>query len=160
MALFELRPFALVEAAPIARWAQSAEDAWQAAGTREPLTAADITRWTLETNYALTLRLDGDPVAYAEIVEDDVEGDAEIQHLLVAPDMRNRGVGREMLAHLCVFAAERLPYPDIWLRARRDHEPALRCARAAGFRAVEALSGPQYVWLKRAVADASLPVSQ
>lgn len=153
MALFELRPFALAEAGQIASWAQRAEDAWQVAGAREPLTAADITRWTLETNYALTLRLDGDPVAYAEIVEDDVEGDAEIQHLLVAPAMRNRGVGRTMLARLCAFAHERLPYPEVWLRTRRDHPPTLRCARAAGFTPVEALSGPQYVWMKRATTE-------
>ncbi len=157
MALFEMRPFTLAEAGQIARWAQRAEDAWQVAGAREPLTAADVTRWTLETNYALTLLLDGDPVAYAEIVEDDVEGDAEIQHLLIAPSMRGRGIGREMLARLCAFAGERLPYPDIWLRARRDHPPAIRCAQAAGFAPVEALSGPQYVWLKRAVADALPP---
>lgn len=152
MTEFVLRPFAVAEAEQIAHWAATPQDLWQAASSREfPLTAKAVTRWTLEANFAWTLRVDGDLAAYAEIVEDDVEGDAEIQHLLVAPDLRGRGVGREILRRLCAFLGEQRPYPEAWVRAGRDNLAAVACAQSAGFEVSEAMSGPHYMWLKRTV---------
>lgn len=155
MTEFALRPFAVAEAEQVAHWAATPQDLRQAASSEEwPLSAKQVTRWTLEANFAWTLRADGDLAAYAEVVEDDVEGDAEIQHLLVAPDLRGQGIGREILKRLCAFLAAERPYPEVWVRAGRDNLAAIACAQGAGFEASEAMSGPHYVWLRRAVGPA------
>ncbi len=147
---FELRPLALPEAETVAAWAQDADDVRFLTGADDfPLTADDVAAWTYECDYALTLRQSGDLAAYAEIVEDVVEQDVEIQHLLVAPDLRSAGVGRAMLERVCAFLAEARPYPEVWLRVSRDNAAAATCAAAAGFEAVAKMSGPRYQWYKK-----------
>ncbi len=148
--VFELRPFAMPEAEIVAGWASDAgEVRFLTDGDDFPLTPGDIAAWTYEADYALTLRRQGDLAAYAEIVEDVVEQDIEIQHLLVAPDLRSVGVGQAMLLRLCVFIAEARPYPEVWLRVSRDNAPAAACAAAAGFETVAQMSGPRYLWMKK-----------
>jgi RimJ/RimL family protein N-acetyltransferase len=147
---YEMRPFAMPEAETIAAWTQAPADARFLTGTDNfPLTAEDVAAWTYEADYALTLRRGGDLAAYAEIVEDVVEQDVEIQHLLVAPDLRSAGVGQAMLTRLCIFLAEVRSYPEVWMRVSRDNLPAAACAAAAGFEAVAQMSGPRYLWFKK-----------
>lgn len=149
---FELRPLALPEAETVAAWAATPEDARFLTGAESfPLNADDVAAWTYECDYALTLRQGGDLAAYAEIVEDIVEQDVEIQHLLVAPDLRSLGVGRAMLERVCAFLAEARPYPEVWLRVSRDNAPAAACAAAAGFEAVAKMSGPRYQWYRKSL---------
>ena len=151
-ARFELRPFAMPEAETIAAWAATAADVrFLTASDSFPLTTDDVAAWTYEADYALTLRRDGDLAAYAEIVEDLVEQDVEIQHLLVAPDLRSLGVGRTMLLRCCAFLSEVRAYPEVWLRVSRDNAPAAACAVAAGFEAVAQMSGPRYLWMKKSL---------
>ena len=133
----------------VASWAATSEDRSDLDGADGPLTADDVALWTLEANWVFTLRRDGDLVAYGEIVEDEVEQDVEIQHLLVAPDMRRAGVGLALVERLCDFLAEGRPFPEVWLRAGRQNEAMLACAHAAGFADVAELSGPRYQWLKK-----------
>ncbi len=150
--IYELRPFAMPEAEIVAAWASDADEVRFLTGTGDfPLTPGDIAAWTYEADYALTLRREGDLAAYAEIVEDVVEQDIEIQHLLVAPDLRSAGVGRAMLLRLCAFIAEIRPYPEVWLRASRGNAPAAACAAAAGFETVAQMSGPRYQWYKKSL---------
>lgn len=149
---FEMRPFAVAEADTIAHWIGSQEDAWRIAGLEEwPVTSQQIVQWTMETNYAFTLRRDGDLAAYGEILEDEVEGDVEIQHLLVAPDMRREGIGHAMVSRLVAFLAASRPYPIVWMRIGRDNQPGRNCARASGFEDDEAMSGPRYLWMKKSL---------
>lgn len=149
---FELRPFIAAEAETIAYWAGSQEDAWRMAGLEEgPVTPSQVVRWALETNFAFTLRRDGDLAAYGEIVEDEVEKDVEIQHLLVAPDMRRQGVGQAMLSRLVAFLAASRPYAVVWMRVGRDNQPAQSCARTVGFEVDSAMSGPRYLWMKKSL---------
>lgn len=150
--VFELRPLAMPEAETIAAWAATAEDVRFLTGDDDfPLTPGDVAAWTYEADYALTLRREGDLAAYAEIVEDIVEQDIEIQHLLVATDLRSAGVGRAMLLRCCAFIAEIRPYPEVWLRVSRGNAPAAACAAAAGFEAVAEMSGPRYQWYKKSL---------
>ncbi len=150
MPSYEMRPLALPEAETVAAWAQDAADVRFLTGADDfPLTAGDVAAWTYECDYALTLRRDGDLAAYAEIVEDVVEQDVEIQHLLVAPDLRSAGVGQAMLSRVCAFLAEAHPYPEVWLRVSRDNASAAACASAAGFEAVAEMSGPHFLWFKK-----------
>ena len=152
MARFELRPFIVAEAETVAHWAGSADDAWRVAGIKEGLLSAEqVAAWPLEANYAFTLRLDGDLAAYGEIVEDEVEGDVEIQHLLVAPDMRRQGVGQALLSRLVAFLAASSAYSEVWVRVGRDNEIALQSARSVGFAEDADLSGPRYAWLKKSL---------
>lgn len=149
---WELRPFAMVEAERVAGWAATPEDVWNVAASEEfPLTADQVAAWTWEADYVFTLRRDGDLVAYGEIVEDVVENDVEIQHLLVAPDMRSVGVGKALLSRLCAFLAAVRPYPEVWLRVGRENLPAAACAQAVGFEAAPGMSGPRYLWLKKSL---------
>ena len=138
------------EAEIIAGWAADADEVRFLTGSDDfPLTPGDVAAWTYEADYALTLRREGDLAAYAEIVEDVVEQDIEIQHLLVAPALRSVGVGQAMLLRCCAFVAALRPYPEVWLRVSRDNAPAAACARAAGFEAVTQMSGPRYLWMKK-----------
>ena len=147
-----MRPFAMPEAELIASWAQTPDEGRFLTGADDfPLMAEDVAAWTYEADYALTLRRDGDLAAYAEIVEDVVEQDVEIQHLIVAPDLRSAGVGRAMLERACAFLSEVRPYPEVWLRVSRDNTPAAACATAAGFEAVAKMSGPRYFWFKKSL---------
>ncbi len=155
MAHHELRPFTVAEAEQVAAWAASVEDCEHLAGSPDPLTADDVALWVMEANAAFTLRRDGDLLAYGEVMEDEVEGDVEIQHLLVAPGARGGGVGRALLSRLCEYLAGSRPYPEVWLRAGRGNAPMLACARAAGFTEVPGMSGPRYLWLKRKLRGTS-----
>ena len=158
MGQFELRPFAVPEAETIAHWAPTAEDVWHLGGLEQTeMTASQVAAWTMETTFAFTLRRDGDLVAYGEVLEDEVEGDVEIQHLLVAPDMRRQGIGAALLSRLAAFVAASRPYPVVWVRVGRDNEPAARCARAVGFEADEAMSGPRFLWLKKPLRPETHP---
>jgi len=158
MAHYELRPFAPAEAEQISHWAATPDDFWRVTGDHDfPLTAAQVNAWNRECNYAFTLRRDGDLVAYGEIVEDEVENDAEIQHVLVAPDVRGAGIGKALVSRLCAFLAAASAYPEVWFRAGRDNEPAFRCAVAVGFVEAPALSGPRYQWLKKPLRGEEAP---
>jgi len=150
MPQFEMRPFHPAEAETIAHWVEDPEDVWRLTGTRDLVVNADkVVSWTWETNYTFTLRSHGDLVAYGEIVEDEVDNDVEIQHLVVAPDLRGRGYGKAMLSRLCAFLAAGRPYNEVWLRVGRDNEPGARCAQSIGFVIDEKMSGPRYGWYKK-----------
>jgi len=150
MPQYEIRPFNTVDAETVAHWASTDEDVWRLTGERDSqLTPDTVLAWRWEMHFCFTLRYDGDLVAYADVLEDDVDNDIEIQHLLVAPDFRSVGVGRAMLARVCAFIAEARPYAEVWMRVGRDNEPGARCATASGFVLDEALSGPRYGWYKR-----------
>lgn len=152
MPTFEMRPFALPESEQIARWAATPDEARAVTASEDfPLTADQVAAWTYEADFAFTLRRDGDLAAYGEIVEDVVEQDVEIQHLLVAPDMRSLGNGRALLSRLCAFLAAARPYPEVWLRVGRDNLAAAACARAVGFEDNPDMSGPRYRWLKKSL---------
>ena len=107
--------------------------------------------WTLEANWSFTLLRDGDLVAYGEIIEDEVEGDVELQHLLVAPAARRAGVGQALVSRLCAFLAASRPYRGVWLRAGRQNGAMQCCARAVGFVDVAEMSGPRFLWLKKSL---------
>ena len=157
MPTFELRPFTLPEAEWVAGWASTPADLREMAATDDfPLSADQVAAWTYEADFVFTLRREGDLVAYGEIVEDAVEGDVEIQHLLVASDMRSVGIGKALLSRLCAFLAATLPYSEVWLRVGRENLPAAACARAVGFEVEEKMCGPRYLWMKKSLIS---PVS-
>ncbi|MGO8674171.1 MAG: GNAT family N-acetyltransferase [Capsulimonadaceae bacterium] len=160
MPRYEIRPFQAAEAETVAYWASDPEDVWRLTGEREgPVTAEVVVSWVWVTNYCFTLRCNGDLVAYAEVLEDDVENDVEIQHLIVAPDSRGAGVGRAMLDRVCAFLSAARPYREVWMRVGRDNEPGALCATAAGFVLQEAQSGQRYAWYRKALTPTTTEIN-
>jgi RimJ/RimL family protein N-acetyltransferase len=156
MARFEMRPFVPAEAETIAHWATTPDDMWRLTGSHEfPLTAAQVVVWNYEASYTFTLRREGDLVAYGEIIEDEVDNDVEIQHLMVAPDMRRQGCGQAMLSRLCAFLAASRSFEEVWARVGRDNNPALHTAEAVGFQEDVQMSGERYRWLKKSLTRLS-----
>ena len=153
MAHYELRPFGPPDAPTVASWAASPEDRQGLGGDPDVLTADDVVLWTLEANWSFTLLHDGNLVAYGEVIEDEVEGDVELQHLLVVPSLRRAGVGRALISRLCAFLSATRPYREVWLRSGRQNGAMQCCARAAGFADVAEMSGPRFLWLKKSLAE-------
>lgn len=91
-------------------------------------------------------------VGYGELWLDDDE--VELARLIVAPDHRGRGVGRQLVAALTARA--RLCYPAIFMRVHPSNAPALRCYAAAGYRPVQPQQAEEwnrgqpvaYIWLR------------
>jgi RimJ/RimL family protein N-acetyltransferase len=170
MPRFEMRPFALSEAERVASWAASPIDVRHVAPENlYPLSAADLASWIVESNFAFTLRCEGDLVAYGDLIEDEVAGDMEVGHLLVAPDMRGQGMGQALLSRLCAFAAASRPHDEIWFRVGHGNAPAAACARAIGFVDDDKVSGPRFQWMRKSllldrqmaqVRQAGTPASQ
>jgi [ribosomal protein S18]-alanine N-acetyltransferase len=79
----------------------------------------------------------------------------ELARIIVAPDLRGKGIGTDFIRSLLTPALA-AGYPDIFLRVRPDNTSAIRAYLRAGFQPVaEALAAewnePQpinYTWLQ------------
>jgi len=79
------------------------------------------------------LLFDGDrPVGYGEVWLDDEEDEVELARVIVDPDLRGRGIGRQLVQALLVPALE-AGYSEVFLRVRPENEPAIRAYRGSGF---------------------------
>jgi ribosomal protein S18 acetylase RimI-like enzyme len=116
-------------------WVRSPEelDAW-ASRTDFPLRRSIFSDWHSDPDVrAYVLVEAGEPRAYGEIWEDAAEGEAELARIIVAPEARGRGVGREF-TRLLAHEARRRGFRQIWLRVVPTNAAALACYRNAGFR--------------------------
>jgi ribosomal protein S18 acetylase RimI-like enzyme len=161
-----LRPFDVADAATVAGWARTAEEASMWCGHAGwPVPADKVAGWSTEDDvrafglYAepvrrsASSRAEGDLIGYGELWVDDDEGEVELARLIIDPRHRGRGAGRELVAELVA----RSESPDIFLRVHPDNTVALRCYTGAGFIRGDAgreaeWNAPQpvaYVWLTR-----------
>jgi len=103
--------------------------------------------------------LEGELCAYGQVWEDPVEREAEVTRVIVATDLRGRGVGRTF-ARLLASEAIRRGFGVVVARTTRPNRTAFACFRAAGFvrmdRADEVAmnldQSDDYVWLQSAPA--------
>jgi ribosomal protein S18 acetylase RimI-like enzyme len=101
--------------------------------------------------------VEGTPVAYGELWLDDEEAEVELARLIVAPDHRRRGLGRELVVELTELARQH--HETVALRVVATNSQARRCYESAGFERVSAAEEQEwnqgqpvaYVWM-RAVA--------
>lgn len=123
--------------------------------------AALFRRWHADPDvHPFVLCADGELHGYGEVWTDEAEGEAELARIVVAPDVRGRGLGRR-LVRLPVARAEALGFDEIWLRVIPSNEAAIACYRGAGF--VRAAPGVEasfnvgqpheYVWMRLETAD-------
>jgi ribosomal protein S18 acetylase RimI-like enzyme len=99
--------------------------------------------------------LEGELCAYGQVWEDHAEREAEVGRVIVAPELREQGVGRTF-ARLLGSEAVRRGFGLVVARTTRPNRAAFACFRAAGFvrmdRADElAMNLDQshdYVWLQ------------
>jgi ribosomal protein S18 acetylase RimI-like enzyme len=71
-------------------------------------------------------------VAYGELWVDDEEDEVELARLIVAPELRGRGLGKRLTIVLTAMARE-TGLKTTMLRVEPDNEVAIRCYRACGF---------------------------
>jgi len=128
---YTLIPFPVEQAALVAAWATSADEADRWCSRPEhPFPAEVVAGWSGQPDVSAYLLLAGDqPVGYGEVWSDDEEDEAELARLIVAPAARGRGAGRALTAALVAHAG----FEDIFLRVRPDNAVAIACYRGAGF---------------------------
>ncbi|MGW0908956.1 GNAT family N-acetyltransferase [Streptomyces sp. NPDC002853] len=155
----ELRPFAVADAATVARWPASAAEVALWCGLRDfPLAARVVAGWQLDGDVRGCVLVEGEALlGYGEVWCDEEEGEAELARVILAPGARGRGFGRRLVRGLAEQAL-RIGYTEIFMRVHPANTAALRCYRGAGFLPVDlALAAewniPQpvsYVWLRHA----------
>ena len=145
------------DAVTIAGWAQSAEEAGRWCSHAEhPFPPDRVREWWTETDVDPVLLVDGadhTPVAYGELWLDVDE--AELARLIVAPQRRGSGLGRDLVDRL-VQRARALGLLGCYLRVVPDNLPALALYRTAGFNDVDQARTEEwnrgqpttYVWLE------------
>ena len=154
----ELRPFESEYSAVVAGWAASAQEVSLLSGRDEfPFPADLLTSWRkVADDIKAYLFFDGEtPVGYGELWLDDEEDEVELARIIVAPDLRGKGIGVDFVRAL-LQPALTSGYADVFLRVRPDNEPAIRTYLRVGFQPVdEALAAewnaPQpidYTWLQ------------
>jgi ribosomal protein S18 acetylase RimI-like enzyme len=161
-----LRPFDTADAATVAGWARTAEEASMWCGHAGwPVPADKVAEWSTEDDvrafglYAepvgrsASSRTEDDLVGYGELWFDPDESEVELARLIIDPRYRGRGAGRELVAELVARADS----PQIFLRVHPDNAVALHCYAGAGFVRVDAVRETEwnefqpvpYVWLTR-----------
>jgi ribosomal protein S18 acetylase RimI-like enzyme len=150
-----MNPFDPADAATVAGWAATADEAVRWCGHRGwPVPEETVRSWSTEDGVgAFGLFRQGRIIGYGELWVDHDEAEVELARLIIDPRHRGQGLGRTLVAALL----ERAPYPDVFLRVHPDNDLALRCYAGAGFVRVDpdreaTWNAPQplaYVWLER-----------
>ncbi len=100
-----------------------------------------LSEWHSEAGVHPRLGLHRDvAVAYGELWVDESECEVELARIIVDPEIRGRGVGREFVRML-VAEADTFSLENIFLRVVPENTAAIRCYQSAGF--VEATSQDQ-----------------
>lgn len=143
--------------ATILGWVQSAEDALGWAETPFLRIGPQLLEgWHAERGVVACVGwIDDQLCAYGQVLEDHVEREAEVTRVIVAPELRGRGVGRTF-ARLLGTEAVRRGFGVVLARTVRANRGAFACYRAAGFRrlspadeaALNFDQSEEYVWLE------------
>lgn len=152
-----LLPFTQLHATVVASWPRSADEVLQWCGEKEfPMPAERVNEWQGDVDVrAYLLVVDDLPVGYGELWLDAEESEVELARIIIAPDARRQGLGRNLVRGLVVEAAK-TGWSDIFMRVHPANDAALGCYRGAGFEPVaaelaEEWNAPQpvdYAWFR------------
>jgi len=147
---YSLQPFNVYDAIAVASWLLDADDVALATGERRyPVEPADVIVWSHEASRAYLLTCDGEPAGYAELVEDEADGDLDIDHVVLAPERRHDETGCQLLELLTSEARRGFPYDAVWLRVHRENIRQIDHAAKVGFVESPEVSGPKFIWHKK-----------
>lgn len=128
------------DATTVAWWSRSAEEARRWCSVAEhPFPAERVRGWWAGNDVQPWLLAEGPeavPVGYGELWVDGEEDEVELARLIVDPERRRAGLGRQLVASL-VGAAEATGRAACVLRVVPDNSAALGLYRTAGFAEVE-----------------------
>ncbi|WP_369199020.1 GNAT family N-acetyltransferase [Streptomyces djakartensis] len=154
----DLRSFDPVYATSVASWATTASEVVMWCGKNEfPMRSQAIAEWQHDDDVqAYMLSHEETICAYGELWFDAEENEVELARLIVKPEIRGKGVGRELVRGLLAQAIE-AGFDDVFMRVHPDNGRALKCYLGSGFMRVEAdltekwnAGQPvKYTWLKR-----------
>ena len=131
----ELKPFEDGHTALVASWASTAQEVALLSGRDEfPFPAELVDSWRkVADDIAAYLYFDGaNPVGYGELWLDDEEDEVELARIIVDPEVRGRGVGRELVRALLGPALD-AGYSEVFLRVRPENSAAIRAYHGSGF---------------------------
>lgn len=123
------------------------------------MTAAQVVEWWRPDDVEPFIAVSGVAslqVAYGELWLEANEDEVELARLIVAPTMRGRGVGRQLVASL-LEKATLTGLRAVILRVTPGNTAALHCYRAAGFRELDTSRNAEwntghlaaYTWMER-----------
>ncbi|MFF8512809.1 GNAT family N-acetyltransferase [Streptomyces sp. NPDC015492] len=154
----ELRPFTPEHAREVAGWPLYAEEGALWCGRREfPVAELTVAGWHRQSGVTAFLLVEGGkPLAYGELWCEN-ESEVELARLIVAPESRGRGVGRELARRLLAQAVGD-GADSVFLRVHPDNDRALKCWLSAGFVPVGSRLAAEwntgqpvyYLWLRNA----------
>jgi RimJ/RimL family protein N-acetyltransferase len=133
---YQLTAFRTEHSNTIASWVTSRDELFLVAPlTSPPLTGKKVRAWTRGAHRGYVyLDGDGQPVAYGELNPmPNVTGGLWVGHIVVAPRVRSRNVGRRFLRALLAEAFERHRAESVALVVFPWNEAAIRCYRSVGF---------------------------
>lgn len=135
----DLLPFAAAHAVTVAGWPTSSREVVMWCGRQEfPVLRQTITDWQRDDDVQAHILVEDERVVgYGELWFDAEEDEVELARIIVAPDIRGKGLGRVLVRGLLAQALG-AGYSDVFMRVHPDNETALRCYREAGFVSVDA----------------------
>jgi ribosomal protein S18 acetylase RimI-like enzyme len=124
----------------VARWVTSdVELRWLAPSSIPPLTAAKVARWQ-EPDGCGFLLFGGcalEPLGYGELKPMPNEPNHYwLGHVVVDPQVRGKGIGRQLVRKLTMHAFQELRVERLSLVVFPDNLVAIRCYRRAGFQRI------------------------
>jgi ribosomal protein S18 acetylase RimI-like enzyme len=135
----ELKTFEDSHTALVSSWASTAQEVALLSGRVEfPFPADLVDSWRkVADDIRAYLYFDGQtPVAYGELWLDDEEDEVELARIIVAPELRGKGIGTEFVRAL-LQPALAAGYAAVFLRVRPDNEPAIKTYLRVGFQPVD-----------------------
>lgn len=116
-----------------------------------PLPPATITERQRDDDVRAHVLVDDErAVGHGELWFDAEEDEVELARIVVAPDVRGKGLGRLLVRGLLARAVA-AGHRNVFLRVHPDNATALRCYRAAGFVPVD--PAPAETWNKTQPVD-------
>lgn len=133
-------------AAEIVSWVTSTQEAeaWSSYVGKELPPPTIFASWHRDPDvHPFVLLRDNAPLAYGELWVDLAAREIELARLLVAPAVRNQGIGRALVTLLCDQATT-FGIDQIYMRVRPDNHAALACYTGAEFVRVSAAEEAEF----------------